>query len=77
MHCRKCETIRTKPDGTTYVVQGRVFVDRIFSEKSHIELVCIACGHRWMLNKTKNVFAAWLVKVEEAYLNSVTLAPTR
>jgi hypothetical protein len=77
MNCKKCEVRRVHKDenGNDVVdyVQGRVFVDRIFSERKHVELFCINCGARWMLDKTKNVFAAWLVSVEEAHANAVTV----
>lgn len=59
MHCKKCNS--------------RVFVDRLYSEKKHIELMCVGCGKRWMLNKEKNRFAAWLLKVEEAHAHAVTV----
>lgn len=54
---------------------GRVFVDRMFQgskknksenqESNHIELFCVLCGKRWMLDKTRNVFAGWLAKQEK------------
>lgn len=50
MKCQKC--------------RGTVFVDRAFSEKQHVELACLRCGKRWMLNKEKGVFAQWLMKKE-------------
>lgn len=46
MFCKKCS--------------GRVFVDQVFSENNHQELFCIRCGKRWMIDKTKGVFGAWL-----------------
>lgn len=46
MSCSKC--------------RGRVFVDRVFSQKLHIELFCIMCGKRWMLNKDTNGLGRWL-----------------
>ncbi|WXW92564.1 DNA binding protein [Streptomyces phage Enygma] len=46
---------------------GRVFIDRVFSEKNHLELACIECGARWMLDKTKNKLAAWLIAREKNY----------
>lgn len=58
MWCKKCT--------------GRVFVDRIFSEKSHIELFCVMCGMRRMLDKEKSVFAAWLLKKETAHSLAVS-----
>ncbi len=58
MTCQKCH--------------GRVFVDRIFSEKSHIELFCILCGKRWMLDKEKSRFAAVLLKQETEHAHAVS-----
>ncbi len=51
MICKKC--------------QGRVLIDRTFSEKKHLELACIMCGTRWMLDKEKSKFAAWLLTHEQ------------
>lgn len=59
MSCSKCK--------------GRVFVDRIFSEKKHVELFCICCGKRWMLDKEKNGFAKWLLEREQEHANAVAL----
>ena len=39
---------------------GRVFIDRVFSQKLHMELFCILCGKRWMINKDTNAFGRWL-----------------
>lgn len=52
---------------------GRVFVDRLFSEKKHMELACSRCGKRWMLDKDKNRFAAWLCKVENAHAHATVV----
>lgn len=46
MWCKKCS--------------GRVFVDRVFSQKLHAELFCILCGRRWMVNKETNALGRWL-----------------
>lgn len=73
MWCKKCETTKVLTDGSIQKIRGRVFVDRIFSERSHVELFCINCGARWMLDKGKSVFAAWLMKVEESHAAAVTL----
>ena len=35
---------------------GRVFVDRVFSQKLHVELFCILCGKRNMINKETSAF---------------------
>ncbi len=56
MFCKKCN--------------GRVFVDRVFSQKLHTELFCVLCGKRWMINKETNRFAKWLTTLE--HLNSKT-----
>lgn len=50
MSCNKC--------------QGRVFVDRVFSQKLHVELFCIMCGKRWMVNKDTSALGRWLEKLE-------------
>lgn len=50
MRCNKC--------------QGRVFVDRVFSQKLHVELFCIMCGKRWMVNKDTSALGKWLEKLE-------------
>lgn len=43
---------------------GRVFVDRVFSQKSHMEMFCVMCGKRWMIDKEKSAFGRWLYTVE-------------
>jgi hypothetical protein len=53
---------------------GRIFVDRIFSERSHVELFCVICGKRWLLDKYKNALAAYLARAEIEYNNAVTLS---
>ena len=50
MYCKKCS--------------GRVFVDRIYSQKIRVELYCIMCGNRWMIKRDTR-FGAWLSKNEE------------
>jgi len=50
MKCNKC--------------QGRVFLDRVFSQKLHVELFCILCGKRWMVNKDTNALGRWLENLE-------------
>jgi len=51
MTCTKCK--------------GRVFIDRVFSQKLHMELFCIMCGKRWMFNKETNGFGKWLDELEQ------------
>lgn len=43
---------------------GRVFVDRVFSQKLHVEVFCILCGKRNMINKETSVFGKWLEQKE-------------
>ena len=43
---------------------GRVFVDRVFSQKLHVELFCVMCGKRWMINKDTNPLGRWLEQKE-------------
>ena len=50
MSCQKCN--------------GRVFVDRVFSQKLHVELFCIMCGKRWMINKDTSPLGRWLEQKE-------------
>jgi hypothetical protein len=58
MYCKTCN--------------GRVLVDRVFSENTHLELFCIMCGKRWMLEKGKSGVAAWLLKLEAQRASAVT-----
>ena len=51
MWCKKCS--------------GRVFIDRVFSQKLHIEFYCLMCGKRWMINKESSAFGKWINKKEE------------
>ena len=60
MHCKKCD--------------GRVFVDRVFSQKLHIELFCIMCGKRWMINKDSNRFGRWLEEKDQEYAKDFSIS---
>lgn len=51
MKCGKCK--------------GRVFVDRVFSQKLHVELFCMMCGKRWMINKDTSALGKWLEQSEK------------
>ena len=53
---------------------GRVFVDRVFSQKLHVELFCIMCGKRWMVNKETSVFGKWLEKVDREHAKSSSIS---
>ncbi len=53
MYCKKCK--------------GRVIVDRMFDKEAALELMCLMCGKRWMLD-SKNAFARYLLKIEKEYL---------
>lgn len=50
MFCRAC--------------RGRVFVDRVFSQKLRYELFCMTCGKRWMIRKDGNALGQWLAEKE-------------
>jgi DNA-directed RNA polymerase subunit RPC12/RpoP len=60
MKCQKCN--------------GRVFVDRVFSQKLHTELFCILCGKRWMINKETSAFGKWLEKTDRDYEKSSSIS---
>lgn len=44
---------------------GRVFIDRVFSQMLHMELFCCMCGKRWMINKATNSLGKWLEKHDQ------------
>jgi len=45
---------------------GRMFIDRIFSEHSHMETFCIICGNRKFFNPAQNYEEGrWLLKKEQ------------
>lgn len=54
--------------------QGRVFVDRVFSQKLHMELFCIMCGKRWMINKDTSPLGRWLEQVEKDKLKDLAIS---
>lgn len=54
--------------------KGRVFVDRVFSQKLHIELFCVMCGKRWMLNRETNRFAKWLDQRDSEHAKSLSIS---
>jgi len=54
--------------------KGRVFVDRVFSQKLHVELFCILCGRRWMINKDTNRFGRWLEERDKAYAKNFSIS---
>lgn len=60
MSCKKCD--------------GRVFVDRVFSQKLHMELFCIMCGKRWMVNKDTNAFGRWLEQKDREYAKDLSIS---
>ncbi len=53
MRCKRCS--------------GRVFIDRVFSQKMHVELFCIRCGKRWMFDKEKTALGRWIHQREKAH----------
>lgn len=60
MKCGKCK--------------GRVFVDRVFSQKLHVEMFCIMCGKRWMINKDTSPLGRWLEKTEKDKLKDLAIS---
>lgn len=60
MFCNKCK--------------GRVFVDRVFSQKLHVELFCIMCGKRWMINKDTSSLGRWLEQKEKDKLKDLAIS---
>lgn len=60
MTCQKCD--------------GRVFVDRVFSQKLHMELFCIMCGKRWMVNKDTSAFGRWLEQKDREYAKDLSIS---
>ena len=52
---------------------GRVFVDRVFSQKLHVELFCLICGRRWMINKDTSALGRWLEKREQDYQKNLSI----
>jgi hypothetical protein len=53
---------------------GRVFIDRVFSQKLHIELFCIMCGRRWMINKDTSALGRWLEKRDKAHSKNLSIS---
>jgi len=51
MFCKRCS--------------GRVFIDRVFSQKLRVELFCMSCGKRWVVKKDGDAFGQWLVQKEK------------
>jgi hypothetical protein len=60
MSCKRCN--------------GRVFIDRVFSQKLHTELFCILCGKRWMINKETNAFGRWLEKTDREHAKNSSIS---
>ena len=60
MWCRKCN--------------GRVFIDRVFSQKMHIELYCVMCGKRWMINRESSKLGKWLDQKESEYKKDFSIS---
>ena len=53
---------------------GRVFIDRVFSQKLHMELFCILCGKRWMISKETNRLAKWLEEKEDIHQKTFSIS---
>lgn len=59
MNCNKCN--------------GRVFLDRVFSDNKNFETYCIMCGDRKFISKNTE-FGQWLEKMERQRMLSRSLA---
>ena len=53
---------------------GRVFLDRVFSQKLHMELFCVMCGKRWMINKDTSKRGKWLEQLEKTKEKSLAIS---
>lgn len=53
---------------------GRVFVDRVFSQLTSMELYCIMCGKRWMISKEMSAFGRWLDQKEKEYKKNYSIS---
>ena len=84
MFCRRCKTVRTervevtdsetgerKMVDVTVVNQGRMYVDRVFSDNMNYEVACILCGVRRYIGKS-SVFGQWLHVKEEILRNAAS-----
>lgn len=60
MKCGKCK--------------GRVFIDRVFSQKLHVEMFCIMCGKRWMINKDTSPLGRWIERKEKNKLKDLAIS---
>ena len=60
MYCQKCN--------------GRVFVDRVFSQKLHVELFCVMCGKRWMINKETSALGKWLERKDNEHAKAFSIS---
>ncbi len=49
---------------------GRIFVDRAFSSESLVEIACVECGWRKMIDPAKNALARLLVRAERKFVNA-------
>jgi hypothetical protein len=60
MTCNKCN--------------GRVFIDRVFSQLTSMELFCVMCGKRWMISKETSVFGRWLSQRENEFKKGFSIS---
>lgn len=56
MHCKKC--------------QGRMFIDRTYSDNKRMDVYCILCGRRKFVSKYDNAFGAFLSRAETGLSNA-------
>lgn len=49
--------------------KGKMFVDRVYTTNDHLEVFCIICGKRHMINpQTAGANVKWLVQAEKKFL---------
>ena len=58
MNCQRCN--------------GRMFLDRVFSDNKNFELYCILCGDRKFVSKSTE-FGTWLSQVETSFRKEKSL----
>ncbi len=51
-----------------------MFVDRVFSQKLHVELFCVMCGKRWMINKETSALGKWLERKDNEHAKAFSIS---
>ena len=53
---------------------GRVFIDRVFSQLTSMELFCLMCGKRWMISKELSALGRWLNQKEKEHQKDFSIS---